>query len=58
VFLDILIDQQLDDLEHGRPPTNAVLVQRLGTAERRELRSALEQVRHLDALTRDLLFGA
>jgi CBS domain-containing protein len=56
VFLDLLLDQQLDDLEHGRPPSNTVLVKRLSAAERLRLRSALQQVRHLDALTQDLLF--
>lgn len=58
VFLDLLLDQQLDDLEHGRPPTNAVLVKRLSATERRQLRRALERLRYLDAVRRDLLVGA
>lgn len=57
-FLDLLIRQQIDDLEHGIPPSNQVLVKRLSQRERQRLREALDAVAGLDALTRDLLFKA
>jgi DNA polymerase-3 subunit epsilon/CBS domain-containing protein len=56
VFLDLILGQQLEDIDKGIPPTNRVLVARLARKERERLRAALERVRHLDALTRDLLF--
>jgi CBS domain-containing protein len=56
-FLDLLVDQQIDDLRHGRPATNTVLLKRLARRDRERLRSALEAVRALDTLTRDLLFA-
>jgi DNA polymerase-3 subunit epsilon/CBS domain-containing protein len=58
VFLDLILAQQLDDIEHGVPPSNAVAIKRLSARERQQLRSALEQVAQLDWLTRDLLFTA
>lgn len=56
VFLDYILAQQLADIHAGRPATNAVSVRRLTAAERERLRHALQAVRHLDELTRDLLF--
>jgi DNA polymerase-3 subunit epsilon/CBS domain-containing protein len=56
VLLDLILDQQIDDLEHGRPATNKVLVKRLNARDRERLHGALAAVRHLDTLTRDLLF--
>jgi DNA polymerase-3 subunit epsilon/CBS domain-containing protein len=56
VFLDYILAQQLADIHAGRPATNAVSVRRLSAAERERLRHALQAVRHLDELTRDLLF--
>jgi len=58
VFLDLILAQQLDDIEHGVPPSNAVAIKRLSARERQQLRSALEQVAQLDWLTRDMLFTA
>jgi CBS domain-containing protein len=58
VFLDLILAQQLDDIEHGVPASNAVAIKRLSARERQRLRSALEQVAQLDWLTRDLLFTA
>jgi DNA polymerase-3 subunit epsilon/CBS domain-containing protein len=55
-FLDLLLRQQLDDLERGIPPSNAVLTKPLSRHDRDRLREALDAVGHLDALTRDLLF--
>jgi DNA polymerase-3 subunit epsilon/CBS domain-containing protein len=58
VFLRLLLSQQVADLEHGTPPSNAVAVKRLSTSEREQLRTALAAVGHLDALSRDLIFRA
>jgi DNA polymerase-3 subunit epsilon/CBS domain-containing protein len=55
-FLDLILAQQLDDLHHGLPPTNKIIAKRLARDDRARLRRALEAVRHLDTLTRDLLF--
>jgi len=44
------------DLERGTPPSNAVAIKTLSRKNRERLRSALDAVRHLDHLTRDLLF--
>ncbi len=55
-FLDLMLSQQIDDIEHGKPPSNAVLVKRLSRRDRDRLNSALHAVKHLDDLTRDLLF--
>jgi DNA polymerase-3 subunit epsilon/CBS domain-containing protein len=58
VFLDVAVAQQIDDLAHGIPPSNAVEVKRLSRRDRDRLRGALKAVGHLDELTRDLLFSA
>jgi CBS domain-containing protein len=55
-FLDLLLRQQIEDIERGIPPSNAVLVKRLGRRDRERLRDALDAVAHLDELTRTLLF--
>lgn len=55
-FLALLVAQQIEDIDHGVPPSNAVAVKRLSSRDSARLRSALEAVRHLDQLTRDLLF--
>jgi DNA polymerase-3 subunit epsilon/CBS domain-containing protein len=56
-FLDLLIAQQIEDMRAGIPPSNAVEVKRLPGPDRERLRAALKAVRHLDELTRDLLFA-
>jgi DNA polymerase-3 subunit epsilon/CBS domain-containing protein len=56
VFLDLIADQQVEDIAAGRPPSNKVEVKRLGGEDRDRLRDALEAVRNLDELTRNLLF--
>jgi DNA polymerase-3 subunit epsilon/CBS domain-containing protein len=56
LFLDLILDQQIADVQAGLPPTNKVAVKRLSREQRMALREALGAVRHLDALTRDLLF--
>jgi DNA polymerase-3 subunit epsilon/CBS domain-containing protein len=55
-LLDLILAQQIEDIAHGTQPSNAVAVKRLSFRDRARLRSALESVRHLDDLTRDLLF--
>jgi len=56
VFLDRILAQQLEDIRAGRPPGNKVAVKRLSRDERAALHDAFGAVRHLDTLTRDLLF--
>ena len=43
-------------MEHSRPATNAVLVKGLKAKDRDRLRAALEAVRPVHELRRDLLF--
>jgi CBS domain-containing protein len=56
LFLDLILAQQLADLRGGLPPSSKVAVKRLSREQRTRLRDALHAVRHIDALTRDLLF--
>ena len=55
-FITLLLAQQIHDIEHGRPPSNAVAVKRLSSRDRDRLRSALETVEHVDDVMRGLLF--
>jgi CBS domain-containing protein len=56
ILFAILLAQQIEDIEHGTPPSNAVAINRLTSRNRDRLRSALEAVQDVDQLTRDLLF--
>ena len=56
VFLNLILAQQIDDFEHGRPASNSVSVKDLNARESEQLRAALQAVSPLDELTRDLLF--
>ncbi|MBR1279432.1 DUF294 nucleotidyltransferase-like domain-containing protein [Bradyrhizobium sp. AUGA SZCCT0283] len=56
VFLDLIVSQQVEDIAHGTPPSNAVSVKRLTAHDRDRLRSALEAVASVDELVRDVLF--
>jgi DNA polymerase-3 subunit epsilon/CBS domain-containing protein len=56
VFLDLIVSQQVEDIDHGTPPSNTVAVKRLSARDRDRLRVALEAVAAIDDLTRDLLF--
>ena len=56
IFLDLILHQQIDDIERGRPPTNTVAVKGLLRHDRERLHAALEAVRALAPLTQDLLF--
>lgn len=55
-FLELVLSQQLDDLQHGMSPSSKVLINRLSRLDQDRLRSALKATAHLDDLTRDLLF--
>ena len=55
-FQDFILAQQLADIDAGKPASNAVAVKRLTAQEKQQLQTALQSVRHLDELTRDLLF--
>ena len=55
-FLDLIVAQQVADMQAGLPPSNKVAVKRLSRPQRAALRESLSAVRHLDTLTRDLLF--
>jgi DNA polymerase-3 subunit epsilon/CBS domain-containing protein len=55
-FLDLILGQQIVDIQAGLPATNTVAVKRLSLRERERLKGALEQVRHLNELGRELLF--
>jgi CBS domain-containing protein len=54
-FLELILAQQVDDIEHGRPATNRVAVARLSRRDRERLRAALDAVESVEELTRDLL---
>jgi signal-transduction protein with cAMP-binding, CBS, and nucleotidyltransferase domain len=56
LFLDLILAQQLEDMRAGLPPGNKVAVKRLAREQRSALHEAFAAVRHLETLTRDLLF--
>ena len=56
VFLDLIVAQQVEDIAHGTPPSNAVSVKRLSARDRDRLHMALRAVAAIDTLSRDLLF--
>ena len=55
-MLDLILDQQIDDIKHGRRATNTVEVKRLSRRQRARLRTALQSVENLDEIARSLLF--
>ncbi len=57
VFLDLILAQQIEDIDHGTPASNAVAVKRLSQRDRDRLRQALRAVEPIDELTRDLLLN-
>jgi CBS domain-containing protein len=57
-FIELILAQQIEDVDHGIPPSNAITVKRLSSNSRSRLRTALEAVQHLEDLQRDLLFKA
>lgn len=56
IFLDLILAQQVEDVGHGLPPSNAVVLKQLSPRAREQLRTALSAVAHVDDLARDLLF--
>jgi DNA polymerase-3 subunit epsilon/CBS domain-containing protein len=56
VFLDLILAQQIEDVEHGTPASNTVAIKRLAERDQIRLRSSLRAVEQIDELTRDLLF--
>lgn len=56
LFLHFILIQQIEDIEQGRPASNSVLVNALSSRDRDRLRAALDAVRPVEDLTRDLLF--
>ena len=58
IFLDLILKQQVEDIEQGRPPTNAVDVKRLPRRDRVKLQAALRSTGSLEQIVRDLLFKA
>jgi DNA polymerase-3 subunit epsilon/CBS domain-containing protein len=56
IFLDLILAQQVEDVGHGLPPSNAVVLKQLSPRAREQLRTALNAVAHVDDLARDLLF--
>jgi CBS domain-containing protein len=55
-FLDLILAQQVEDIAHGHPPSNRVATKPLSHRNRDRLHQALDAVRYLDGLKRDLLF--
>jgi DNA polymerase-3 subunit epsilon/CBS domain-containing protein len=55
-FVDLILRQQIEDIEIGHPPSNAVELSRLSRRDKERLRAALRAVRNLDTMARDLLF--
>ena len=56
VFLDLILAQQIEDIEHGMPASNAVAIKSLSRRDQIRLRTSLRAVEQVDELTRDLLF--
>jgi CBS domain-containing protein len=55
-FVDFVLAQQIDDIDHGIAPSNAVLLKRLDKRERDRLRAALKSAEPVEQLMRDMLF--
>jgi DNA polymerase-3 subunit epsilon/CBS domain-containing protein len=56
VFLDLILAQQIEDIEHGTPASNTVAIKRLSERDQIRLRSSLRAIEQIEELTRDLLF--
>jgi DNA polymerase-3 subunit epsilon/CBS domain-containing protein len=55
VLLAAVLDQQLVDIAAGIPPSNKVDPRRLGAAAQGRLKDALQSLKHVDQMVRDLL---
>ena len=56
VYLDLILAQQIDDIEHGTPASNTVAIKNLSQRDQIRLRTSLRVVEQIDELTRNLLF--
>jgi CBS domain-containing protein len=56
VFLDLILAQQIEDIEHGTPASNTVAIKNVSQRDQIRLRASLRALEPLDQLTRDLLF--
>ena len=56
IFIELILKQQIEDIERGRPPSNSVEIKRLSRRDKGRLHIALRAVEHLDRLARDFLF--
>ena len=56
VFLDLILAQQIEDIDHGTPASNTVEIKRLSERDRIRLRTSLRAIEQIDELTRNLLF--
>ncbi len=56
VFLDLILAQQIEDIEHGTPASNTVAIKNLSRRDQIHLRTSLRAVEQIDELTRNLLF--
>ena len=55
LFLSVILDQQLVDIDRGLPPSTKVEVRRLNPVIRERLRSALKEIDLMDLAVRDAL---
>jgi DNA polymerase-3 subunit epsilon/CBS domain-containing protein len=55
VFLDVLLRQQIEDFHSGLPPTNKIVPKNLSSSEQSRLKQALQSMRHLETMTRELI---
>lgn len=56
IFLHLVLAQQIEDIGNGLAPSNRVAIRSLTRHDRDRLHWALTAVKHLDVLTRELLF--
>jgi CBS domain-containing protein len=57
LVLHHVLNQQLDDVEHGVPLSAKIAVKRLTRPEADDLKTALGRLSHLSTMTKDLLFA-
>jgi len=55
LFLSVILDQQLLDIDRGLPPSTKVEVRRLNPVIRERLRSAFKEIDLMDLAVRDAL---
>jgi CBS domain-containing protein len=55
-FIEFMLAQQIDDIDHGVAPSNTVLLTRLDKRERDRLRVALKAIDPIEQMMRDLLY--